>query len=153
MTSCDMCGRPSELTKVFVEGTELEVCTECTKFGKVISPPKIAPKARSKFARQIRPRRKEIVENVIPNFSNKIKNARNKLNLKQSEFATKLAVKESIIQKIEAGNFTPSIPLAKRFEKILKTKLVEIEEESNNTHLPTEKKSNGPFTIADFVKK
>ena len=39
--NCDLCGKTAEsLAKAIIEGVNLDVCTDCAKFGKVIVPPK-----------------------------------------------------------------------------------------------------------------
>ena len=36
--NCDLCGKTTEsLAKAIIEGVQLDVCTECAKFGKVIA--------------------------------------------------------------------------------------------------------------------
>ena len=36
MSLCDMCGKETDLVVALIEGTELNVCRECGKFGKIL---------------------------------------------------------------------------------------------------------------------
>ena len=35
--NCDMCGAKTKLFRTLIESTEMNVCRDCSKFGKVIS--------------------------------------------------------------------------------------------------------------------
>ena len=54
-----------------------------------------------------------------------IRNKRDELGLKQEDFAKMLNEKESIIHKLETGEFKPSLKLAKKLEKKFGLKLIE----------------------------
>jgi ribosome-binding protein aMBF1 (putative translation factor) len=51
---------------------------------------------------------------------------------------------------METGTFTPSIPTAKKLQKILRVKLIE-EREEEKIEMPKEKKG-GALTIGDILK-
>jgi putative transcription factor len=138
-----MCGKESELILVELEGTRLNVCENCAKYGKRI---KIMPKAR-----QIIPQKKVEVEDkrrVKDGIGEMIKSKRESLGLKQMELAKMLAEKESIIHKIESGTYRPSIDLARKMEKQLGLKLIE-EVVEGDVEIKTEK---GVLTIGDMLK-
>lgn len=145
---CDMCGSPGKLFKTIVEGTELSVCQECSRFGKVVgvieqSTARPAAKTESKEPET------EVMELLVEDYAEKIRKRRESLGLNQKEFAKKLNEKESLIQKIESGHFEPSIGLAKKISRILQIKLVEeYEERHEKQHRP---KAEG-FTLGDFIK-
>ncbi|MBW2976312.1 multiprotein bridging factor aMBF1 [Candidatus Woesearchaeota archaeon] len=150
---CDMCGSEGRLYKAVIEGAKLNVCTECSKFGKVTGivkqeePPKAKPK--SGWANESREPQKEVIEIVSADYAEKIRKKREQLGLKQEEFAKKISEKESLIQKIESGHFEPSISLAKKIGNFLKIKLVEEHEE---THERRKETKADTFTIGDFIK-
>jgi putative transcription factor len=148
MSSCEMCGSANATVKAKVEGSELKLCMNCAKYGKVISrvftESHGTPKSQYK-----KPELPEKLEIVNEDFSEIIKKAREKLGLKQEELAQKIAEKESLIHHIESGQFTPSIDLAKKFEKFLKIKLVE---EYKENHDSEKKKNSNEVTIGDFIK-
>ena len=79
-----------------------------------------------------------------------IKKTRERLGLKQEELAQKIAEKESIIHKLESGKIRPSMKLAKKLERFLEIKLVEMEEEEESPIVP--KGTGGGFTIGDMIK-
>jgi len=139
--NCDMCGRDTELRKTIVENVVLNVCENCSIFGKVIEVKKEIrdDKIKELFIRLKKP---QIFEEIVEDFSLRIKKAREELNLKQEELALKINEKESIIHHLETGKLRPSLELAKKLERFLKIKLVEIREE--------EKKLNIDFNSGDI---
>ena len=62
---------------------------------------------------------------VVPDYAQRVKRARERLGWTQRMLAQKAKVSENVIKRIEAGTLTPSIDLAKRLEKILGIKLLE----------------------------
>ena len=146
---CDMCGSVGTLYKTIIESAELSVCHDCSKFGKVIGIVKeeISEKIRKKAIDQ--EQEKEVLEVVAEDFADRIKNRREQLGLTQKDFAKKLNEKESIIHKIETGNFVPSLSLARKLERFLHIKLIEEHEEK---HEKAAKAEMGSFTIGDLIK-
>ncbi|RLE45089.1 TIGR00270 family protein [Candidatus Woesearchaeota archaeon] len=125
---CDLCGATKNLVRAKIEGTELIVCQECAKFGTVLGPIKTKQekaKKRKKEKQTIKPSTEEEILIINPNYPTIIKKAREKLGLKQSEFAELIKEKESVVHKLETGELEPSIKLAKKLEHILKIKLIE----------------------------
>lgn len=149
--NCEMCGSETRLYKTLIEGTELNVCRECAKFGKIIAPIRIEVKEKKKTGTTAIPKgpEKETIQIIIQNYGETIKKARESLGLKQEDFAKKINEKESLIHKIETGNFEPNIDLARKLERFLKIKLIEQHEE---THEKSSKAKGDGFTIGDFVK-
>ena len=144
---CDMCGNPGKLFKTIVEGTELSVCQECSRFGKVISVIELSARPIAKA--KIEEPETEVLELLVEDYAEKIRKKRESLGLNQDEFAKKLNEKESLIQKIESGHFEPSIGLAKKISRILQIKLVE-EYEERHEKQPRPKVEG--FTLGDFIK-
>ena len=146
---CDLCGAKTEnLFRAIVEGTELNICKDCAKYGKVIEkkvPIKVEEK--KQFAKPAEPE-KEIIQVIVPDFAQRIKNKRESFKLKQKEFAKKISEKESLIHNMETGSFKPSISLARKLEKFLKIKLIEEYEEEHKQS--SETKAEG-FTIGDLI--
>lgn len=120
---CEMCGREGELVEAIVEGTMLNVCKNCAKFGNVIEVKK--PIIKEEVRRVVPVSQIEEMESVIDDYSSKIKQAREKLGLKQGELAKQIAEKESVIHKVETGGLKPNLRLAKKLEQFLKIKLIE----------------------------
>jgi putative transcription factor len=148
-----MCGKGVEsYFRVKVEDSILNVCDRCMKFGDLIEAVKPASLEKiEKISKPDKPAEPESVEELIEGYAEKIKSKREKLGFKQEELAQKINEKESIIHKIESGHFTPSIGLARKFERFLGIKLVEEVEESKV--VISQKGSSGSgFTLGDFVK-
>ena len=148
--NCDMCGKETGLLKAIVEGTQLKVCPDCSKFGRVIG--RIAEPISEKKKKQVEEKEAgpEIVEGIISDYPAKVKNARESAGLKQEELAKKLNEKESVIHKIETGHYEPNLALARKLEKFLKIALVESYEIEKEEKAKTS--SEGPLTIGDLIK-
>lgn len=141
-----MCGKEATLYRTIIEDTELKLCKECSSFGKVLDQVKIS--ILKKIKQKLMPKR-EIMQIITPDYAAKIKKAREKLSMKQSDFAKFISEKESILHKLETGVFEPNIKMARKLERILKIKFVEEHEEVYGT---TEKKKDESFTIGDVIK-
>ena len=125
MSACEMCGKEVPLFKALIEGTELKVCKECASHGKILQRPVFVQKEKKKKKEEPQEEEKETIEMLVEDYSQKVKDTRQRLGLKQEELAKKLKEKESIIQKIETANFKPNLKLAKKLERFLKIKLVQ----------------------------
>ncbi|MBS3122666.1 TIGR00270 family protein [Candidatus Woesearchaeota archaeon] len=154
---CEMCGKEGELVKADIEGAELIVCRACAKFGKIISivrPPlsKQEKKARDENteSKPVDKLKREIIQLINDDYPQLIKNAREKMGLKQQELALKIAEKESLIHNIESGKFLPSIVLARKFERFLKIKLIEQHEETEEDSRGKASKQTA-LTIGDML--
>jgi putative transcription factor len=148
MGACELCGKDERTVVAIIEGVELNVCQNCATFGKIIKKP-ILLKTKESISKAKQPvAQRELIEVVKEDFSDQIRAKREKLGLKQKEFAKFLSEKESLIHKIESGSFIPSLELARKIEKQLGIVLVE-QKEITPQHL-TEKKET--FTIGDILK-
>ena len=116
--NCELCGKRKELVLALVENSEMKVCSDCAKFGKVLREIKEVEEEEKKVEEE------EFVEGIVEDYSKLIKDKREKMGLKQEELAKKLNLKESIIHKIEIGDLEPSIELSKRLENFLRIKLI-----------------------------
>jgi len=111
MTDCEMCGKKLQVAqKVKIEGTIMNVCSNCAQYGEVLAKP------RTTFAKkgftQIKQRTKENPDNkrmIVRQYGARIKEAREKRKLKQEDFAKQINEKESLIHKVESEH----IPLIK----------------------------------------
>lgn len=151
---CEMCGSEAGLFRVSIEDAILNVCKNCSKYGKVLSKVKVEePKKKKKEQKRLEKAKlqpeKETIFVIISNYATKIKNKREKLGLKQRDFAKLINEKESLVSKLETGAVEPSIKLARKLEKFLKIKLVE-EYEETGKRLP--KTKSGSVTIGDLIK-
>ena len=149
--NCDLCGKIEErLNKALIEGVELIVCYECSKFGKVIAPiRKSINKETIKAKLKAQEESEEKIELLVENYAELIKKAREALGLSQKDFAKTVNEKESTIHKIEIGALEPQLALAKKLEKVLKIKLIE---DYHEKHESKKKGRIGGFTLGDFIK-
>jgi len=149
--NCEMCGSETTLYKTLIEGTELNVCKECAKFGKIIAPIRVEVKETKKTEKKDIPKgpEREIIQVLIQKYGEKIKKAREQLGLKQKDFAKKINEKESLIHNIEIGRFEPNIDLARKIERFLKIKLIEQHEEVKDR---LKKTKTDELTIGDLIK-
>ncbi len=142
---CDMCGKEGLLFSALIEGTELTVCQTCGGHGKVLK--KIVPAQPAVPKKSVA--KPEIIEAVVANYADLVRQAREKLGLTQKEFASKITEKESVVHKIETSALEPSIPLARKLEKLLRITLIE-EVEDKPVVLPKGKAT--ALTIGDMLK-
>lgn len=85
---CDICGKEGELLQAKIEGTVMSVCSGCAKYGKVIRQAVVEKIEVKKPKFKIE--KEESVEIVALNYSEIIKNAREKKGLKQEELAAQI---------------------------------------------------------------
>jgi putative transcription factor len=131
---CPVCGGKiwGKGQYVLLEGAKITVCQSCAQFGKKIQKksPDLVPRKQSYSKADHSSKRyksKEVeIENIelIPDYPNIVRNARNSRNLNQEQFAQKLNEKPSLIRRIEAGKVEPTIKLAKKIEQIYNIKLL-----------------------------
>jgi len=146
-----MCGSEEQLYITDIEGTRLNVCRKCAGFGKIITPLKTSPlvKKQKKATKTEEEPEPDIIRMVMREFPKKIRNAREKLGLKQEEFAKKIKEKESVVHKMETGELAPSLKLAEKLEKMLGIKLIEEYEEKHKKTTATKAEK---LTIGDMIK-
>ena len=142
--NCDLCGKIEDnLKKALIERVELNVCSGCSKFGKVLGT------VRKDITKKPIKKIEEKIELLIENYPELIKRKRESLGLTQKDFANSINEKETTIQKIETGVFQPSLQLAKKLEKVLGIKLIEEYIEKGEVF---KRKSKEGFTLGDFIK-
>ena len=150
MTVCDMCGKSGYLVIAEIEGADLTICKDCAKYGKNVRKiPKPLPKIEIKKVEKPSFPDKELVLYIVSDYSKRVKEAREKLGLKQEALAKKLAERESLVQKIECGNFEPSMRLARKLENNLGIILIKQHEEEKQKFGKTKLSS---MTIGDMIK-
>ena len=139
MAECELCG--SKATKrAKVEGSILDVCDECVKYGEEV--PIIEIRKTKKRAPQL-----ELEDVLVKDFHKIIRRSRENRKLTQAELAKKFKEKVSVIKRVEDG-WKPPIKLIEKIEKYFKIKLREkIEDNVQN-----KKKDSKKLTIGDIVE-
>ncbi|MEM1665230.1 MAG: multiprotein bridging factor aMBF1 [Zestosphaera sp.] len=170
LTYCEMCGRPikkREARVVYVEGSKLVLCFSCySKVSKrAVSAelreitqkpasthshrPSLTTRATSKTPQKS----SKVVDEyeVVPDYHERIKKAREKLGWSQKVLANAVRESENVIKRIEAGRLVPSIDLARRLENVLKIQLLEPVVDTSVSTSKTVSKGITGLTIGDVM--
>lgn len=121
---CEICGKKvvGRPIRVKIDGSVMQTCKDCSKFGKVQKEPQRAVKPRT-APRRIRVR--EPSYEVLEDFNTVVRVAREKNGWSRENLAEKVYEKVSVINRIESGKMVPDIKLARKLEKILGVTLLE----------------------------
>ncbi|MCX6669396.1 MAG: multiprotein bridging factor aMBF1 [Methanothrix sp.] len=152
---CEICG--AEIAglpqRIVIDGSALEVCKGCARFGKPEDkwspvPKKMVPVARAFTVRRPRPRDhfKDLVE-LDPEFGRKIREARESLNLTPEELGARIKEKAALLKKIERDDISPEDEVRKKLEKELKIKLTD---QVNEAKVKSGSRSRG-LTLGDIA--
>jgi putative transcription factor len=157
---CELCGK--EVTfckKVTIESVQLEVCAECAKFGieaKKAPPKEEGPKPiieqRLEF-REKRSRPKDILEaserdELVEDYSARIRNARSQKGMTQKDLAMKINERLTLLSKIETGDMRPDDKIVAKLEKELGIKLKEKVVDAQ----VTKGTGTSSLTLADLIR-
>jgi putative transcription factor len=138
---CEMCGKDVESrSAVELEGTVLQLCNDCSRFGKVLSPPAAPaptraglPSSAGGVDERLRARGQRMVErdlyqelpelDLVPDWPKRIRQAREKLGWSPEDLGKKLNEKKSLVLKLESGNIHPPDATVRKVEHLLKIRL------------------------------
>lgn len=158
MPTCDMCGREGPTSRAIVEGSMVNVCSRCSKFGNVIDvtpPPVDESKLQRRPVKPVVPARKPEVPSillVVPDYASRVRVARDKALLNQEELAKAIGEKESVIQKIESSQFEPPMNVARKLELYLKIELLkELKHDDSFKPEKFDLKGRG-LTVGDIIR-
>ena len=119
MTNCDLCGKVSVVAMIDIEGARVSACEACMSHGTVVrrldrstAPPRAA---------RASPTVEERVRSDLPQALRKARG-----HLTQEDFAKRLRVKLSAYHHYEAGSAVPDIETARRMERVIGSRLVEL---------------------------
>ncbi len=136
---CEICGARAD-RKAEIEGAVLNVCRDCSAFGREIE---IKGQARA-----INPLKlpEEMSLAFADNFSGAVRQAREKKRLSQEQLASAIKEKLSLIKRMEE-DWKPPLHVARKIEKFLGIKILEsIRHEAGNIE-PARKE----VTIGDVI--
>lgn len=141
---CEMCGsqirgKPKE---VYIEGARLMICESCFKRvterqknintnSQTVSPklqkPLVKQNTKAVEKKPISEKRvtPKIELEIIDDYPEIIKKAREKLGWSTQALANRVMESENVIKRIEQGKLRPTIELAKKLEKVLGIKLLQ----------------------------
>lgn len=130
---CEICGDDikGNPIRVTVEGTVLDVCSKCAHYGKPQDKwtpvsRKMAPTERVIVTH--RPKRDvfdRLEDEILPDYAQVIKKARESQGLTIEELASKMMEKATLIRKIEREELIPEDTVRKKLETTLNIKLTE----------------------------
>lgn len=146
IVECIICGKTIEkVNKIEVEGSVVEVCDTCVKYGKLVE-------ARPKIVKTKKITKQPLLEGTffVEDYGKKIRKARENLGLKIEEFAKKIAEKESVVRKIENQQMEPDEKLVDKIEKFLKIKIKETPKERER--IRRKRKKPKTLTIGDVAR-
>jgi len=143
---CELCGATIKgpPKTVRIEGAELDVCSQCAKYGtevqkqKKAEPRKGGPVVRAVAtpARKTRDVLDQIEGEIVDDYGERIRKARMERGLSQKDLAMELKEKELLIKKIEKGDLIPEDGLRKKLERALSIRLIDIPDEAEAKKLP-----------------
>jgi putative transcription factor len=130
---CEICGTEvkGNPIRVTVEGTILDVCSKCAHYGKPQDKwtpvsRKMAPTERVIVTH--RPKRDafdKLEDEILPDYAQVIRKARESHGLTIEELASKMMEKATLIRKIEREELVPEDTVRKKLETTLNIKLTE----------------------------
>ena len=152
---CEICG--AEIAglpqRIVIDGSALEVCKGCARFGKPEDkwspvPKKMVPVERAFTVRRPRPRDhfRDLAE-LVPEFGHKIREARESLNLTPEELGARIKEKAALLKKIEREEISPEDEVRKKLEKELNIKLTD---QVNEAKVKSGSRSRG-LTLGDIA--
>ncbi|MEM0284632.1 MAG: multiprotein bridging factor aMBF1 [Sulfolobales archaeon] len=157
---CEMCGRlvlRREMKVIYVENVKLSVCQSCYSRlarGDVAREIEEATKAQTRRPRvssDKKPEERVLDEyEVVPDYADRVRQAREKLGLTQKALADMVKESENTIKRIESGRLVPTIALARKLESVLSIKLLEPVVDSAQAQLPNPAKMK-ELTLGDVV--
>jgi putative transcription factor len=149
--NCELCGQKPAVYHSEIEGTMMNVCVDCAKFGVTKKKTNIQVIIKEK-----RPEEKEPIFLFVQGYGSIVKKAREKLGLKQEEMAKRLNERESFLHQIESESLKPRIEIARKLERELKIKIIEelkdsVDPQPSNSKSVHSDKDLG-LTLGDFIK-
>lgn len=147
---CEVCGKPivGGGHRVIMDGAELLVCDDC--FMKLTRSGRAVPVTAKPREVKLKPRRqaKEEVLEVVDNYPDIIRGARESKGWTQAALAQRLKVSEALIKKIESGKYKPTVELARKIEALLNVKLLQpIESEGEGEEPPEDALTFGDVAV------
>lgn len=153
---CEVCGKnmSQQPIKVKIDGSVMDVCNECSKFGKRIRQAPIKTSIKSRKSKVPQNTQKKVynerIEEIVEDYNDIVRAAREKRDWNREELAKKINEKLSVVSKIENRKMEPDLKLAKKIEKALNIKLIE----TSNQSLEQEVKASSlrKATLGDIMK-
>lgn len=175
MPQCEMCGAETASPKtVKIEGAEIQVCDDCADFGTEVrtesseststkystgssssSSSGGSSSSSSSSSSGNSGRRRDMfdeMDEVVPDYDERIRDAREGADLTQEELADELNEKVSLIRKLERGDVLPSDGVQRKLERRLSISLTAGGSAGDDEEWDGGK-STGSYTLGDVVKR
>lgn len=121
-SSCEVCGVEVRFpVTVEIDGAVLNVCNSCARMGRKLKKAETR-KGIPRDVRQVASPEPEF--DIDPEYSSKVRTAREKLGLSQEQLGKIINVKPSVISHIETGRLKPDLLLARKLMHALKINLL-----------------------------
>lgn len=159
---CEMCGKEVPLTKtVIVEGSRLNVCPNCAKFGEDYRANQSgAPISSSVIDQRLEKRERRMKTKdiyagtssteLVDDYGGVIREARVAKGMDLEQFAASILEKKGTLSKIEANALVPDDKIIKKIEKALDIKLTETVQTGVTVGGGN---SGNKMTLGNFIKK
>ena len=178
MVQCEMCGTETGApTAVRIEGAELQVCADCAEFGTEVRDTS-GSSGSTKYSTSSSgsgsagsgsgssstgssgsggssSRRRDMfdrMDELVQDYDQRIRGARESRGLSQEELADQLNEKASLIRKLERGDVLPSDDVQRKLERSLDLTLSESGGEEGDTEW-SGGSATGGTTLGDVVKR
>ncbi|MEE9612690.1 MAG: multiprotein bridging factor aMBF1 [Desulfatiglandales bacterium] len=151
---CELCGRDVEnRLSMKIEGTVMEVCSGCARYGEKTKDKKTAPHAPS-WQRPMRktagaPPKDFTTTELFDDYPTIIREARERKGLTQEKLGKLLNERVSVINRIESGKMRPAEKLIRKLEDTLNVKIAGKVESEKVSSQSTAKKD---LTLGDIVE-
>ncbi|MFO7991833.1 MAG: multiprotein bridging factor aMBF1 [Thermoplasmata archaeon] len=157
--NCELCGKKTSKAKnVVIEGSTLQVCSECARHGKEVFSSKGGGTTKNEIIERINRKRRQAYESsshdeekkeLVMDYSNRIRDARLDKNWTQEDLAKEMMEKKSVVAKLEHGDLNPSNELIAKLEHILEITLME----EVGDYVPNQSKKGQGITIGDLIRE
>jgi len=152
---CELCGKNCDCKAATIDGVMMMLCPNCIKHGEVIQTKNIpAITQKPLLDRLKKPPVKDIYKDMnkelVSNWNEKIKKAREKKGLTREELGFKIGERTVTISKIENGDLRPSDKMIEKLEKELGINLVE--DISKTSSKLGSSGTGSRLTLGDFIK-
>ncbi|MDE1855195.1 MAG: TIGR00270 family protein [Candidatus Micrarchaeota archaeon] len=149
MPECEICGkRVDTVYEINFEGTRILVCGKDARGRDVINT--FGPKSSEERSKPPEPAKAPMQEELIENYGEKIRKAREALGIPVKVLAERISEKESTLTRVEKQETLPSEKTRQKLEKELGIKLLAKSQESKQ--FIASKKSE-PVTLWDLANK
>lgn len=124
LPECTLCGKNvNALNRVELEGTIVEVCDSCVKFGRAVETKLYKPMAKKLQLTKLAGFDNDM--ELAADYGTRVKKAREARILTCAEFARAINERESVIKRVEGQSIAPDDTLARKIERFLEIRLKE----------------------------